>query len=181
MGFCERSVNMRNTFRKVFTFIHVYVNTFRKFHESPKHSTNSFVQHNLIEIFRYHKYTSRVWIHHNYYSAYYWTFVSYPYGILWDIWDTFRKVLPNYPWTRHSSILVRVSPKKKESNKNLPLDPCLTFFQNFVQMNALRMLKASKTSVEQTIITLGYVLRLYDNIICKWLKGSFKFIANYCI
>ena len=48
-------------------------------------------------------------------------------------------------------------------------------------MNALRMLKASKKSVEQTIITLGYVLRLYDNIICKWLKGSFKFIANYCI
>ena len=57
--------------------------------------------------------------------------------------------------------------KKKESNKNLPLDPCLTFFQNFVQMNALRMLKASKKSVEQTIITLGYVLPLYDNIIAN--------------
>ena len=39
--------------------------------------------------------------------------------------------------------------------------------QNFVKMNALRMLKASKTSVEQTIITLGYVLRLYDNIIAN--------------
>ena len=147
MGFCEMFVNLRNTFRKVFTFIHVYVNTFRKFHESPKHSTNNFVQHNLIEIFRYHKYTSRVWIHHNYYSADYWTFVSYPYGILWDIWDTFRKVLPNYPWTRHSSTLVRVSPKKKESNKNLPLDPCLTFFQNFVQMNALSNISNMRRSV----------------------------------
>ena len=136
---------------RLFTFTWIRFENFM----SPKHSTNNFVQHNLIEIFLYHKYTSRVWIHHNYYSADYWTFVSYPYGILWDIWDTFRKVLPNYPWTRHSSTLVRVSPKKKESNKNLPLDPCLTFFQNFVQMNALRMLKASKTSVEQTIITLS--------------------------
>ena len=153
---------------RLFTFTWIRFENFM----SPKHSTNNFVQHNLIEIFLYHKYTSRVWIHHNYYSADYWTFVSYPYGILWDIWDTFRKVLPNYPWTRHSSTLVRVSPKKKESNKNLPLDPCLTFFQNFVQMNALRMLKASKESVEQTIITLGYVLRLYDNIIANGWKEA---------
>ena len=167
-------VNMRNTFRKVFTFIHVYVNTFRKFHESPKHSTNSFVQHNLIEIFRYHKYTSRVWIHHNYYSAYYWTFVSYPYGILWDIWDTFRKVLPNYPWTRHSSTLVRVSPKKKESNKNLPLDPCLTFFRNFVQMNALRMLKASKKVCWTNHNNAWLCVTSVWQHNCKWLKGSYR-------
>ena len=39
-------------------------------------------------------------------------------------------------------------------------------------MNALRMLKASKTSVEQTIITLGYVLRLYDNIIANGWKEA---------
>ena len=64
-------------------------------------------------------------------------------------------------------ILVRVSPEIKESKNNLPLDPWSTFFQNFVQMNAGRMSKASKTSVEQTIITVGYVLRLYDNIIAN--------------
>ena len=43
-------------------------------------------------------------------------------------------------------------------------------------MNAGRMLKASKASVEQTIITLGYVLRLYDNIIANGRKETINFL-----
>ena len=40
-------------------------------------------------------------------------------------------------------------------------------------MNAGKM---SKTSVEQTVITLGYVLRLYDNIIANGWKETINFL-----